>query len=635
MKRTEDNIFDNYEKKSRKGAGHIASAIVCGVMIVAIIGVLVWINSTLKIESGVVPDFQAAMDEGRYTDALDIYRSVHDIVVASDDSALAEDSALQMQRAQMAQMEQIVNERLLSIEEQMRNSRYTPSTVDLRFMNEMGELTSSQISIWLNDLSTEFLLGTIEKPDLVFIFEQMSQVGNVSATTTPLLHEIETIEMARGEVQAAEASFDEGDYVASVHGYELVCQNYEGFVYNYAVNRLTEIKDIMYEPMLAEGEHMLERYRYFSAESLLSDLAVIFPDDNRINSDLLEATSHTTQVAEYTGTVEVLSIRQLIADPSRGASNTGLYLSTDEFTRMLEQLYANDYVLVDAETMADMSEDTFMTEVNLTVPVGKKPLILVLDTFDYNAGSTYNYGLCTQLALDEQGNVVGQYVAPDGTLVSGRDLEAIGILDAFVEAHPDFSFDGAKGVISICGYESVFGYVISSDEADDRSEALANVGRPNVTFTENEIAANRQTVSEIMSVLQDTGWKLASSTYGNINAFEADMDTIVADTQKWMDQIETLIGDVHIIVYPGGNYIYGTDPRAQYLKENGFRIFFGMGYNPYHIYGDNYLYYDRTPISESTLATNDYSRLFDVTLILDSYVDAVVPADETQQQEPV
>jgi hypothetical protein len=169
VRRTEDNIFDNYEKKSRKGAGHFASAVVCGVMIAAIIGVLLWINSTLQIESGVVPDFQAAMDEGRYNDALDIYRNVHDIVVAADDSGLNEDSALQMQRAQMAQMEQIVNERLLSIEEQMRTSRYTPSTVDLRFMNEMGELTLSQISIWLNDLSTEFLLGTIEKPDLVFI----------------------------------------------------------------------------------------------------------------------------------------------------------------------------------------------------------------------------------------------------------------------------------------------------------------------------------------------------------------------------------------------------------------------------------------------------------------------------------
>ena len=367
----------------------------------------------------------------------------------------------------------------------------------------------------------------------------------------------------------------------------------------------------------------------------MSELAVIFPDDNRINSDLLEATSNTTEVMTYRGTVEVLCIRQLIADPSRGAANTGLYLTGDEFSRMLAQLYENDYVLVDAETMADLSEDTFITEIDLTIPVGKKPLILVLDTFDYNAGTTINYGLCTQLALDEFGSVCGQYTAPDGTLVSGRNLEAIGILDEFVEDHPDFSYDGAKGVISICGYESVFGYVISRDEADDRSSALSGIGRPNVVFSDSEIEINRQTVTEIMDVLKDMGWKFASSTYGGINAYEADMDTIISDTSKWLEQIGSLTGDVHMIVYPGGNYIYGTDDRANYLKSNGFRIFFGMGHNPYHIYGDNYLYYDRTPVSEYTLGNNNFSRLFDVTSILDSYVNAAQSTDDDGEQERI
>ncbi len=634
MRRSEDNIFDNYERKSVRNIGHFIAASVCFLLMASMITVVFWLNASMEVEAGVVPEFEAALAEGRYDEALQLYRQVHDVVVASDANGGSGETELQIQRDQMNQMEEIVNNRLLEIENEMRNSRYTPSTADLNFMNEMQELTSSRISSWLNELSTEFLLGTIEKPDLVFIFETLNDVSNVAATTTPLLYEIETIEQARGDVQAAEACFEQGDYIASVQILNSVCNSYTGFVYDYASNRLTQIKEIMYEPMLSEGEHMLERYRYFSAEALLSSLAVIFPDDARINADLLEATSHTTEVREYTGTVEVLSVRQLIADVSRGASNTGLYLTTDEFTRMLEELYANDYVLVDAETMADMSEDTFITEVNLTVPVGKKPLILVLDTFDYNVANTMNYGLCTQLSLDEQGYVCGQYVAPDGTLVSGRELEAIGILDAFVEAHPDFSFDGAKGVISICGYESVFGYVISRDEADDRTEALANIGRPNVEFSDSEIDNNRRIVTEIMEVLQDTGWKLASSTYGNINAFEADMETIVADTEKWMEQIEPLIGDVHIIVYPGGNYIYGTDPRAVYLKNNGFRIFFGMGYNPYHIYGDNYLYYDRTTISEYSLNNLDFSRLFDASRILDSYVNGT-GADEEQEQEVV
>ena len=86
-----------------------------------------------------------------------------------------------------------------------------------------------------------------------------------------------------------------------------------------------------------------------------------------------------------------------------------------------------------------------------------------------------------------------------------------------------------------------------------------------------------------------------------------------------------------MIVYPGGNYIYGTDERAEYLKSNGFRIFFGMGSNPYYIYGSNYLYYDRTMISDSTLRNSDLTRLFDAGAVLDP--DTVNTA--TEEQEPV
>ena len=109
------------------------------------------------------------------------------------------------------------------------------------------------------------------------------------------------------------------------------------------------------------------------------------------------------------------------------------------------------------------------------------------------------------------------------------------------------------------------------------------------------------------------------------------MDTIVADTEKWLDQIGSLTGPVHMIVYPGGNYIYGTDERAEYLKENGFRIFFGMGSNPYYIYGSNYLYYDRTMISDSALRNSDLLRLFDASLVLDPEPENTA----SEEQEPV
>ena len=622
MNRSSVSIFDMYEQKNRPAKGYTVAAVICLVMVFVIIGVSVWIKTTNKQEESVLPEFVAALDQGRYDDALQIYRDIHDRVVAADPSKL---ESMKSETDAMAQMESEVDSRLQEIESKIRYERYEPTTGDIEFMNEMEELTSSSISQWLHDLCEEFLLGTIEKPDVIFIFDQMSNIGNISASATPLRQEIETIEMARGDAQAAESAFAEDDYVRAVQTYQGVTENYSGFVLDFAERRIAEIKEIMYEPMLLEGEHMLERYRYYSAEALFSDMAVIFPDDDRINSDLLEATRNTTQTETYSGNVEVLCVRQLIADTTSPGADSDLFLTTTEFQRMLEQLYANGYVLVDAETMADQSEESFITEMDLTVPEGKRPVILVLDQFDYYA-SNYINGCCERLVLNDQDQVCAEYTDSEGNKVISRTAEAIGILDEFIEEHPEFSFDGAKGVISICGYESCFGYVISEDELDDRNNALALAGRPSINLSESDIEANRNTVSDICSVLLDTGWKFACATYGNINAYEADYDTIISDTEKWLDQIGTLTGPVHMIVYPGGNYIYGTDPKAEYLKGNGIRIFFGMGYNAYHIYGNNYLYYDRLMISDSSLRNSDLSRLFDSSLVLD-------PVEEPSEQE--
>ncbi|MCQ2503684.1 MAG: hypothetical protein MJ103_00415 [Saccharofermentans sp.] len=627
MRRASGQIYDSYDSNRKSNIGYTVCAILCLIMVFVLAAGTIWVKKANKKEESVLPEFVRALDIGDYDEALEIYRSVHDKVVAADPDKMDE---LQSEIEAMTAMENEVDARLRTIEDAMCNERYEPTAEDIEFMNEMEELTSSRISQWLHDLCEDFLLGTVEKPDVIFIFDQMSQIGNVSASASPLLMEIEYIEMARGDVQSAESAYLSEDYVRAVQTYTQVSENYSGFVYDFSQRRIVEIKETMYEPMLTEGEHMLARYRYYSAEDLFSDMAIIFPDDQRINSDLLEATRNTTATESYRGTVEVLCVRTLIADISSPGSDTDYMLTSSEFRRMLEQLYANDYVLVDAETMADLSEESFITEVYLTVPEGKKPVVLVLDTFDYTA-SNYIYGCCERLVINDQGQVCGEYMDSNGQTIVSREAEAIGVLDAFIEEHPDFSFDGAKGVISLCGYESCFGYVISEDEIDDRNNALAAAGRPSVQFSESDIESNRATVSEIVNVLLDTGWKFASSTYGQLNAYESDMDTIVADTEKWLDQIGSLTGPVHMIVYPGGNYIYGTDERAEYLKENGFRIFFGMGSNPYYIYGSNYLYYDRTMISDSSLRNQDLSRLFDVSLVLDPESDE--PSGE--EQEPV
>lgn len=591
----------------------------CLVTLLFSVFVFFYVNKVQKDNESVIPDFKLALERGDYKEALEMYRELHDEVVSADPG---KESEYEFQTSMMTEMENIVSEKVVTIENKIRYERYSLKSADLKFLNEMEELTNSQLSNWLNSLCEEFLLGTIEKPDVTFIFNEIIAVDKIDSVASPLLREIDSIEKARGVVQSAEAFYEDGDYISAVQQYNDLLLTADGFVYNFATNRVEEIKDIMYTPMLTMCEHMLDTFQFYSAEELLSSLAVIFPDDNRISNDLLTATRNTSPVVTYYGSVEVICIRQLIVEPSVAfgnkyvSSTDDLYLTTTEFQAILEQLYSENYVLVDAEALVDISNDEYLVEQNLKVPEGKKPLIIVVENLDYSVKNV-SLGACVKLVLNDQGQVCGQYVNAAGDEVIQRSAESIGILDTFVENHPDFSYNGAKGVISICGYESCFGYVVSEDQVEDHNFALNAIGKPGENITDIEIEANKNTVSQIASNLSDNGWKFATSTYGNIDASSASMEDIQNDFDKWETQIGTLLGPVHMIVYPNGNYIKGTDERAEYLKAKGYRIFFGIGPNPYYTYGLNYLYYDRTLINGNSMRNTDLSRLFDVAAVYD------------------
>ena len=502
-------------------------------------------------------------------------------------------------------------------------NRYVLTASDISFLDSMSELTSSIVSERLYGICEDFLLGKVEKPVVMFFFGQLQPVGNFAATANPLLRELDFIETATGEVQAAENDLSVNDYVAAVKKYTKVNEQYDGFVGDYCDTRIAAIKETMYEPMVAEGEHMLQTFRFYSAEQLFSDLAVIFPDDQLIKNNLLEATSHTCEVNEYRGSVEVICVRSLIADTdtafaSRYRSNsTGLYLTTSEFEAILNNLYERDYVLVDPENLIDDSDPNFLLERNLIVPKGKKPLVVVIENLQYSC-SAYNCGTCRRLVLNDENQVCGEYVNSEGETVVSRTAEAVGLLDVFVENHPDFTYDGAKGIISVSGYEACFGYVVSEDEIDDRNIALNSANLPQISPSSEEIQSNRDTVKEIVSVLADNGCQFASCTYSYIEDCDAtEKQVLIDDHEKWMEQIGTLLGEVHMLVYPNGNYIKGTDERAVYYKNLGFRIFFGGGATPYYTYGDNYLYLDRAMMTYNTLSRKAYVDLFDYKEIID------------------
>ena len=163
-----NNGFGDTEVKKTSIFFKLTVAFVIASVFFALFAV-VYVNRTNAKKQSIVPDFVLALDERRYDDALTMYRELHDKVVSVNPDSTQD---ISFEVSMMNQMEEAVATRVENLENQIRYERYTLGTDDIYFLDSMGELTGFLISDWLNSLCEEFLLGTIEKPSVVFIFNQ-------------------------------------------------------------------------------------------------------------------------------------------------------------------------------------------------------------------------------------------------------------------------------------------------------------------------------------------------------------------------------------------------------------------------------------------------------------------------------
>ncbi|MBQ2067224.1 MAG: hypothetical protein II496_06835, partial [Clostridiales bacterium] len=182
----EYKVRDEGEKKA--GKFYLAAAIICAVAVAAAFIVFAIVGRTNAYQNMTIPNFQAALDSGNYEEALSIYRSVQDEVL----SASPEDAGKFTTQTQMlAEMEAIVAEKTDTLCNRILTERYVPNPSDVEFLDSMEELTSSVVYKWLNELCVSFLLGETEKPDVMFVFDQLEPIGNLAATSGPLLRELD------------------------------------------------------------------------------------------------------------------------------------------------------------------------------------------------------------------------------------------------------------------------------------------------------------------------------------------------------------------------------------------------------------------------------------------------------------
>ncbi len=331
--------------------------------------------------------------------------------------------------------------------------------------------------------------------------------------------------------------------------------------------------------------------------------------------------------AAWDGIVEHLFFHPVVAYPELAfdgdAQANGIddYMVTvGEYNKILQSVYENNYVLVDitdvwSETTGEDGQPK-MVRNTLYIPEGKKPLIFSYDDTNYYPYMLEN-GFTYKLVIGDDGKVWSWGLDPQGNEVTSRDLDAITILDKFVEEHPDFSPFGAKGSLSLTGYCGILGYRTQT-EKEDQSAAH-----------EENRQKEREAVKPIIEELKRTGWTFGSHTWGHINLAKKSLDVVKEDTEKWLSEVGELVGATPILYYPhgarpDGDDVKQTGPIFQYLQSKGFRVFASVGINSYSkIKGDisavicDRLHPDGTTLRGSDKVQSWYEQFYNGREIID------------------
>jgi len=306
-------------------------------------------------------------------------------------------------------------------------------------------------------------------------------------------------------------------------------------------------------------------------------------------------------------------------------------VTVDEYNEILDNLYEKDYILVRIEDVwSEVTDETgtHMVRNTLMLPEGKKPLIVSFDDVNY-----YQYmleqGFTSKLLVGDDGQLWAECTDPyTGETFLTQDLDAVTILDQFVLEHPDFSLNGSKAVAALTGYQGILGYRTQTDR-DITDPAELEIFEAN---RQKEIEA----VKPVIQRMKETGWTFASHTWGHINLANKGIGTVKNDTERWFNEVGSLIGPTSILIYPHGGRCDGADWHNtgeifRYMHEKGFRVFASVGVNDFsYIKPDiSAVICDRMHPDGSTLrwSRDRYLHFYDAWDIIDLDVRPNMPYD--------
>ena len=281
-------------------------------------------------------------------------------------------------------------------------------------------------------------------------------------------------------------------------------------------------------------------------------------------------------------------------DVPTGGYNEG-FIFQRELIKILPQLLERGYVLYNINDVFGRDENGRMTQKDIYLPPGKRPLILSIDDPTYH----YGVGFSNRMILDEYGELATEVITPSGETIITYDGDVELVVDSFVREHPEFSFRGHKGIIASTGFMGIFGYDLKTEESQN-------------------------TAIGVVEKLKSNGWLFAnhSHTHNRIGYWGPDSKpaNIRSDVKRWREKMEPILGQTNIFIAPFGYTLRGEG--MQVIIDNGYDVYCNVDFTQKITMYPSYALMGRIEIGGYALVrwhktlTQDF---FDVVIVKDQH----------------
>jgi peptidoglycan/xylan/chitin deacetylase (PgdA/CDA1 family) len=159
---------------------------------------------------------------------------------------------------------------------------------------------------------------------------------------------------------------------------------------------------------------------------------------------------------------------------------------------------------------------------------------------------------------------------------------------------------GARGIIALTGYHGLLGYKTHQADAPGYQMEVENA-------------------KMVINKLKQTGWVFGSHGYAHLDMAKEPMDAVMEDIELWFSQVQPILGDTDLYIYPYGSRIEQNAYRHKLLRERNFNLFFGVGTGYMFEERGEHIYVDRRNIDGFYFREfrDRRDRLFDIQNVID------------------